>query len=112
VVCGKRQVRRQRRALSLRRDTWARYARLDGIGPAHEARNTFAAMALVMEYYNSFNPAVDSFPNVSVFVFAKIQFTGRLSQSGDAMTFNVQDFSFALNPKEVSFLNAVRFRLQ
>jgi hypothetical protein len=50
--------------------------------------NTFAAMALVMEYYNSFNPAVDSFPNVSVFVFAKIQFTGRLSQSGDAMTFN------------------------
>ena len=50
--------------------------------------NTFAAMALVMEYYNSFNPAVDSVPNVSVFVFAKIQFTGRLSQSGDAMTFN------------------------
>src|SRR6516225_6678985 len=29
----------QRRALSLRRDTWARYARLDGIGPAHEARH-------------------------------------------------------------------------
>jgi hypothetical protein len=50
--------------------------------------NTFAAMALVMEYYNSFNPAVDSVPNVSVFVFAKIQFTGRLSQSGDTMTFN------------------------
>src|SRR6201982_2829455 len=31
--------RRQRRALSLRRDTWARDARLDGIGPAHEARH-------------------------------------------------------------------------
>src|SRR6202008_185564 len=34
-----RQHRRQRRALSLRRDTWARDARLDGIGPAHEARH-------------------------------------------------------------------------
>jgi hypothetical protein len=27
------------RALSLRRDTWARDARPDGIGPAHEARH-------------------------------------------------------------------------
>src|ERR1700741_609835 len=34
-----RQHRRQRRALSLRRDTWPRDARLDGIGPAHEARH-------------------------------------------------------------------------
>ena len=50
--------------------------------------NTFAAMAQDMEYYNSFNPAVDSFPDVSVFQFAKLQFTGRLSPSGDAMTFN------------------------
>jgi len=33
------QHRRQRRALSLRRYTWARDARLDGIGPAHEARH-------------------------------------------------------------------------
>src|ERR1700719_2600499 len=34
-----RQHRRERRALSLRRDTWPRDARLDGIGPAHEARH-------------------------------------------------------------------------
>ena len=33
-------IRRQRRALSLRRDTWARDARVDGIGPAHEARHS------------------------------------------------------------------------
>ena len=50
--------------------------------------NTFAGMFLVMEYYNSFNPALNLPPDVSVFVFAKIQITGRLSQSGDAMTFN------------------------
>jgi hypothetical protein len=52
--------------------------------------NTFAAMALNMQYYNSFNPALVPLlpPDVSVFQFAKIQFTGRLSQSGDAMTFN------------------------
>jgi hypothetical protein len=50
--------------------------------------NTFAAMALNMQYYNSFNPALNLPPNVSVFQFAKIQFTGRLSQSGDALTFN------------------------
>ena len=34
-----RQHRRERRALSLRRDTWPRDGRLDGIGPAHEARH-------------------------------------------------------------------------
>src|SRR6202051_1663513 len=34
-----RQHRRQRRALSLRRDTWARDARLDGIDLRHEARD-------------------------------------------------------------------------
>src|SRR6266481_5503713 len=39
IVSLQRQHRRQRRALSLRRDTWARDARLDGIGPAHEARH-------------------------------------------------------------------------
>src|SRR4029077_15069637 len=33
------QHRRQRRALSLRRDTWPREGRLDGIGPADEARH-------------------------------------------------------------------------
>jgi hypothetical protein len=38
TVSLQHQHRRQRRALSLRRDTWARDARLDGIGPAHEAR--------------------------------------------------------------------------
>jgi hypothetical protein len=50
--------------------------------------NTFAGMFLVMEYYNSFDPASGLPPDVSVFVFAKIQINGRLSQSGDAMTFN------------------------
>ena len=39
IVSLQRQHRRQRRALSLRRYTWARDARLDGIGPAHEARH-------------------------------------------------------------------------
>src|ERR1700688_791492 len=39
IVSLQRQHRRQRRALSLRRDTWPRDARLDGIGPAHEARH-------------------------------------------------------------------------
>src|ERR1700694_3442545 len=39
IVSLQRQHRRQRRALSLRRDTWARDARADGIGPAHEARH-------------------------------------------------------------------------
>jgi len=39
TVSLQRQHRRQRRALSLRRDTWPRDARLDGIGPAHEARH-------------------------------------------------------------------------
>ena len=34
------------------------------------------------------NPALNLPPDVSVFVFAKIQITGRLSLSGDAMTFN------------------------
>src|SRR6202047_702261 len=34
-----RQHRRERRALSLRRDTWPREGRLDGFGPAHEARH-------------------------------------------------------------------------
>src|SRR5277367_918393 len=38
TVSLQRQHRRQRRALSLRRYTWARDGRLDGIGPAHEAR--------------------------------------------------------------------------
>jgi hypothetical protein len=50
--------------------------------------NTFAGMFLVMEYYNSFDPASGLPPDVSVFVFAKIQINGRLSPSGDAMTFN------------------------
>src|ERR1700730_767568 len=39
TVSLQRQHRRQRRALSLRRDTWARDARLDGIGLGHEARH-------------------------------------------------------------------------
>jgi predicted metal-dependent phosphoesterase TrpH len=42
--------RRQRRALSLRRYTWARDARLDGIGPAHEARHP--ARGIVELYLN------------------------------------------------------------
>jgi hypothetical protein len=46
--------------------------------------NTFAGMVLDIEYHNAFNLP----PNVSVFQFAKFQFTGRLSQSGDTMTFN------------------------
>ncbi len=50
--------------------------------------NTFAGMVLDIEYHNAFNPALNLPPNVSVFQFAKFQFTGRLSQSGDAMTFN------------------------
>src|ERR1700732_4931845 len=36
------QHRRERRALSLRRDAWPREGRLDGIGPAHEARHRAA----------------------------------------------------------------------
>src|SRR5260370_28212530 len=40
AVSLQRQHRRQRRALSLRRDTWARDGRLDGIGAAHQARHT------------------------------------------------------------------------
>src|SRR6266481_5475013 len=39
TVSLQRQHRRQRRALSLRRDTWPRDARLNGIRPAHEARH-------------------------------------------------------------------------
>src|SRR4029077_9772074 len=39
TVSLQRQHRRQRRALSLCRDTWPRDARLNGIGPAHEARH-------------------------------------------------------------------------
>src|SRR6266481_5058900 len=39
TVSLQRQHRRQRRALSLRRYTWARDARLDGIGLGHEARH-------------------------------------------------------------------------
>src|SRR4029077_14600604 len=39
TVSLQRQHRRQRRALSLRRDTWARDARPDGIGLGHEARH-------------------------------------------------------------------------
>src|SRR6266481_4534003 len=39
TVSLQRQHRRQRRALSLRRDTWARDARLDGIGLGPEARH-------------------------------------------------------------------------
>jgi len=39
IVSLQRQHRRQRRALSVRRDTWARDGRLNGIGPAHEARH-------------------------------------------------------------------------
>jgi hypothetical protein len=50
--------------------------------------NTFAGMFQDMEYFNLFNPASGLPPDVSVFHFAKIQITGTLSQSGDAMTFN------------------------
>src|SRR6476646_10673625 len=39
TVSLQRQHRRQRRALSLRRDTWARDGRLDGIGLGPEARH-------------------------------------------------------------------------
>src|SRR5258708_126365 len=39
TVSLQRQHRRQRRALSLRRYTWARDARPDGIGLGHEARH-------------------------------------------------------------------------
>jgi hypothetical protein len=50
--------------------------------------NTFAGMTLDIEYHNAINPALNLPPDVSVFQFAKFQFTGRLSPSGDAMTFN------------------------
>ena len=50
--------------------------------------NTFAGMFLDMEYHNAFNPALSLPPDLSVFQFGKLQFTGRLSPSGDAMTFN------------------------
>jgi hypothetical protein len=51
-------------------------------------RNTFAGMVLDIEYHNAFNPALNLPPDVSVLQFGKFQFTGTLSQSGDAMTFN------------------------
>ena len=50
--------------------------------------NTFSGMILDMEYHNGFNPALSLPPDLSVFQFGKLQFTGRLSPSGDAMTFN------------------------
>src|SRR6201982_1645921 len=42
-----RQHRRQRRALSLRRDTWARDAQLEGIGLGQEPRHQSRAKYIV-----------------------------------------------------------------
>ncbi len=45
--------------------------------------NTFAATLLDMEYHN--DTTTDS-PSVPIFKFAKAQYTGRITDSGDAIT--------------------------
>jgi hypothetical protein len=59
--------------------------------------NTFAATALDMEYHNdtTTNP-----PSTPIFQFAKEQFTGRLAESGDGITFSALVTTFDANGKE------------
>jgi hypothetical protein len=61
--------------------------------------NTFAGLLMDMEYHNAFNPALVPLlpPDVSILQFAKFQFSGRLSPSGDTMTFNAHLTRY--NPK-------------
>jgi hypothetical protein len=46
--------------------------------------NTFAATLLAMEYQNIVPPA-PAFPSTPLFRFDKVQYTGKLNQSGDGM---------------------------
>jgi len=50
-------------------------------------RNTIAGMFLDMEYHNTITDNGNGPPDVSILQFAKFQFTGTLSRSGDEMTF-------------------------
>jgi hypothetical protein len=50
-------------------------------------RNTIAVMFVDIEYHNAIRDNGNGLPDVSILQFAKFQFTGTLSRSGDEMTF-------------------------
>ena len=76
--------------------------------------NTFAATGLDMEYHNDTTPDAD--PITPIFQFAKEQFTGRLTDSGDGITISAFVTRFDSNGIKTSdfTFNAtgVRIRLE
>jgi hypothetical protein len=75
--------------------------------------NTFAATGLDMEYHN--DTTTDP-PSTPIFQFAKEQFTGRLTDSGDGITISARVGRFGLNGIEMSHFEfnatGVRIRLE
>jgi hypothetical protein len=68
--------------------------------------NTFAGTLLDIEYHNAFNPALNLPPDVSVLQFGKLQFTGRLIESGDRM--ELSEVLTHFNPDGTLIPNATR----